>query len=217
MSQNTAPTLSTSTWSEVNMPAYKPIIPGERFGKWTVIASHTSDEKKCECRCDCGVVRLVFPATLRDGRSQSCGCSKPGHSVKHTKAFAAWRNMIGRCTKPHWGFWKDYGGRGITVDEKWLKFENFFADMGDPSPELSLERLDNSKGYTKSNCVWANNKVQSRNRRANKKITFQGETYCVAEWAEKIGIPKSTLRKRLSEGWTIEQALTASRKKNQYA
>lgn len=172
MRVNTSAALSLSTWLEVNMPVYKPIIPGERFGKWIVLASHSGDEKKCECRCDCGVIRLILPGTLRADRSHSCGCSKPKHSVKHTRAFAAWRNMIYRCSNPNNKFWKDYGGRGITVCESWLNsFEVFLEDMGDPPIGLTLDRLDNDAGYSKGNCAWRTPKEQTNNRRVSKRNT----------------------------------------------
>jgi hypothetical protein len=118
--------------------------------------------------------------------------------------------MIQRCTNPNSEKFPSYGGRGITVCDRWLKFENFLADMGEPPPGKQIERIDNSKGYEPGNCKWATRFEQARNKRNNRLVTYQGETFCVAEWAEKKGLKIPTLWTRLFKwNWEIERALNA--------
>jgi hypothetical protein len=118
--------------------------------------------------------------------------------------------MLQRCTNPNHPEYKNYGGRGIKVCDRWLESfeENFLADMGlRPSPKLTLDRIDNNKGYSKSNCRWATPKEQARNRRPNRVIPFNGEMLCVAAVAEHVGIKADTLRMRLNNGWPLACAL----------
>jgi hypothetical protein len=103
----------------------------------------------------------------------------------------------------------DYGGRGIVVCDRWRNsFENFLADMGLCPDGLMLDRIDNERNYEPGNCRWTDYKHQQRNRRSNTKLTFNGETLCIVEWAEKLGISQYTISMRLQRGWTTEKALT---------
>ena len=100
------------------------------------------------------------------------------------------------------------GARGISVCERWHRFENFLADMGEPKPGQSLERIDNHGNYEPGNCKWATRSEQGRNKRNNRLVTYQGETLCVAEWAERRGLKYLTLYMRLfASGWDVERAL----------
>lgn len=117
--------------------------------------------------------------------------------------------MKGRCRNPNKAQWMDYGGRGIKVCARWERFENFLADMGEPKPRMTLERIDNDGDYEPDNCRWATRKEQVRNRRVTKLIRHDGETKPLAEWAEDIGITYGTLETRLRRGWSVERALTA--------
>lgn len=115
--------------------------------------------------------------------------------------------MRARCNNPKHRRYPDYGGRGIGVDPRWDRFENFFADMG-PRPEgMTLERIDNDKGYTPGNCRWATRAEQATNKRNNRVLTYQGETMCTADWARKLGVNVQLLRNRLHRGWPIERVL----------
>lgn len=123
--------------------------------------------------------------------------------------------MIDRCTNPKSSSWQNYGARGIHVHQDWLTgrsgmtgLETFAQDMGECPEGHSIERQDNSKGYSPENCVWASKTVQSRNRRSLRYVTYAGETKSVGEWAEETGIPYFTLIRRLDRGWTPERALT---------
>lgn len=122
----------------------------------------------------------------------------------------AWYAMRERCNTENHPAFKNYGGRGITICERWGHIDNFIEDMF-PTwlSGLTIERVDNNKGYSPENCVWAGRKEQANNRRSNKAITFNGVTLTVAQWAQRMGIRKNTLVNRLGiRGWPIERALT---------
>jgi len=135
--------------------------------------------------------------------------TKHGHNTKNgtTATYLSWRGMIQRCTDPNFKQYKDYGGRGITVCQRWENFTNFLEDMGERPSRLTLDRIKNDKGYCKSNCRWATRKQQARNRQNNRLITYNGKAQCVAAWAEETGIHKGTILRRLKLGWSTEKAL----------
>ncbi len=116
--------------------------------------------------------------------------------------------MKKRCLLQTHDSYKNYGGRGITVCERWMKFENFYKDMGDPPERMTLERKNNNKGYSKRNCKWATMKEQSNNTRNNIRITFKNETHTATEWSEKVNLSIQLLLWRLRHGWSIEKTLT---------
>lgn len=121
---------------------------------------------------------------------------------------AIWRGMLSRCRNPKSKDFPRYGGRGITVCDRWLQFVNFLADMGERPAGMSLERLDGAEGYSPENCTWATPTQQARNRRGNVCITHDGRTATVAEWAERTGLERKTLEYRIRVGWPAERALT---------
>lgn len=122
-----------------------------------------------------------------------------------------WRGMIARCENPKKTCFERYGGRGISVHPRWRhSFEAFLEDVGPrPTPAHSLERIDNDRGYEPGNVTWATIKEQSRNKRTNRRVTFQGKTACLAEWAEVTGLSIGRLHKRLAAGWSVERTLTS--------
>ncbi len=169
-------------------------IQGRRFGRWTVLALIPKDEwrkskAEWECRCDCGVTKRVIGQNLVRGLTESCGClrsellseRKAGnlHNLRHGHAFSgyttseyrAWAKMKDRCLNPDSRSFADYGGRGITVCDRWIDgFENFLDDMGPkPGPRLSIDRIDNDGNYEPGNCRWATQSQQNANRRPRKK------------------------------------------------
>lgn len=121
-----------------------------------------------------------------------------------------WKGMIRRCTDPTCKGYKNYGGRGITVCDRWLSYENFIADMGKrPSARHSIERRNNSKGYDPDNCYWATRAEQNRNTRRSRFFEFNGKRQCMQDWAAELGITASLLWSRLHVlGWPLERALT---------
>lgn len=120
--------------------------------------------------------------------------------------------MIRRCTNPKCADYPDYGGRGISVCERWLGKEglaNFLKDMGPhPGTGYSLDRVDSNGPYSPDNCRWATAKAQARNTRRTRLLTHNGETMCVSAWAERYGIPPYKITQRLKRGWTAERAIT---------
>lgn len=130
------------------------------------------------------------------------------HGMARTLIYATWRAMRARCANPKNGSFADYGARGITVCERWQKFENFLADMGMPGPGMTLERKDNSLGYSPENCVWAPRSVQNRNTRRNLFITYQGRTQILTDWTRELDLPLVCIWKRLNSGWSVDRAFT---------
>jgi hypothetical protein len=128
---------------------------------------------------------------------------------KQTPTYVSYRNMLARCHNPKNKRFKDYGGRGITVCARWRQsWPNFVADMGEkPGRDYQIDRIDNSQGYSPSNCRWATRSEQQRNMRSNHLLTAFGQTLCLSEWAERLGIRRGTLHTRLRRGWASEAAL----------
>jgi len=129
--------------------------------------------------------------------------------------YRIWTSMMARCFNSGNSAYHDYGARGITVCERWLKFENFYADMGERPEGKTLDRIDNDKSYSPNNCRWASVKEQSRNKRSNVWISFNGKRQVMTDWARETGIPPATLKYRLDSGWSIEKALTTKGRKKE--
>lgn len=134
------------------------------------------------------------------------------NSLGEYKMYTAWANMKHRCYNKKNSKYKYYGGRGITVCEEWLKFSNFMNDMGESYElNLTLDRIDNSKGYTKSNCRWATMKEQENNRTNNHRFMFNGMYLTLTEWSAILGINRSTLAQRYyCYKWTIDKTLSTN-------
>ena len=189
---------------------------GNVFGKWTVIeyaGLGSGRRHHWRCRCVCGRESLVPSNNLKHGRSKSClhcrrGRSGAEHRTGHP-AYNVWSSMIDRCNNPSAPSFNIYGGRGISVCERWRKsFDVFLSDMGErPSLAHSIDRIDNDGNYEPSNCRWATPKEQSRNRRNNRVITIDGFSASVAEWAERVGIRRETIYARLNSGMCPEDAV----------
>jgi hypothetical protein len=129
--------------------------------------------------------------------------------MSHTPTWVKWRGMRARCLNPRTPGYAHYGGRGITVCERWDDFAAFRTDMGDSPPGMTLDRIDTNGNYEPGNCRWATPTTQTRNRRSTRMLTHRGETRPFAEWAEMHGIRQDTLDMRLRRGWDVERALTA--------
>lgn len=199
------------------MTGKRPDLTGKKFGRLTVVGLIIHNERPYwNCLCDCGAYKPNRTKILMTGKVVSCGCLRAElvgnrsrkHGLTSTRAHKAWCGMMDRCYNIHGKYYENYGGRGITVCERWGKFENFFADMGQPPDGLSLDRIDNNLGYEPKNCRWSTAKEQSRNRRYNRVISFNGESGCIGYWSERLGFKRGALLARIRAGWSIENALT---------
>lgn len=132
------------------------------------------------------------------------------HGLAKTAEYKIWNGIVARCHNQNLACFSRYGGRGITICDEWRNdFSAFLRDMGPrPSKFHSIDRRNNSQGYCKDNCYWATATEQSRNTRRNRRITAFGETKTMAEWSHQFGIPQSTLRRRLTNGWRADDAIS---------
>lgn len=151
--------------------------------------------------CDCGIEKEVDRQAVLKGRTRSCGClerearftSSKTHGMSRTRTYETWLAMIKRCSRTDDAAYPQYGGRGITVCERWLTFENFLADMGERPPGTSIERTNNDGPYSPDNCCWATRAQQARNTARTIRITVDGETLCLTDWAARAKRKYSTL------------------------
>ena len=132
------------------------------------------------------------------------------HGLCYHPLYGRWRGMVQRCTDPNYKAYKHYGGRGIKVCERWREFPNFLADMGMPKRGESLDRIDPNGHYEPGNCRWVSQKEQMRNTRHNWRVTFNGKTQCLQDWAKELGLCAETLKYRLEAKWPMEQAMTST-------
>ncbi len=192
---------------------------GSRFGRWTVVGParvrrRAGGAPYILCRCDCGTERLVAEPTLRNGKSKSCGCRRHDNGTHHMTGKAlynSWSNMIQRCTNPKHPSYPRYGGRGVTVCDEWRHDGAAFvawALANGFKPGMSIERIDNDRGYSPDNCRWATRGEQQRNRHNNHWLTFRGETKCITDWAVEMGTTLATILHRIRRWGSVERALT---------
>lgn len=206
-------------------------ITGQRYGRLVVIGRAKGKDARnayWECICDCGNRAVVSSSHLTHGDTASCGCWRKdsiakqftthgeSRGSKRSKEYRIWLAMRERCCCASNAAYKDYGGRGIAICDDWLNsFEKFLLDMGRAPKGHSIERKDNSKGYSKENCVWATPKQQNNNRRDNIHIAHNGESLTITTWAERSGINRETIYQRIKKlGWTIGRALTTPVRRN---
>lgn len=186
---------------------------GDVVGRWTLLYPGRLQDKTRKkiwlCRCECLCIREVLEGNLLTGKTVSCGCWRL-EMISERPEYTVWRDMLARCLNPKDPGYHRYGGRGITVTLRWQhSFQAFYEAMGPrPSPDHSIERIDNDRGYESGNCRWATQVEQARNRRTNHILTFQGRALPLVAWAEETGIPDDTLLHRLKKEWSVEQALT---------
>lgn len=199
-------------------------LTGQKFNRLTILGFAGQNKAKQSlwyCCCECKKLVKVAASDLKTGHTTSCGCflieratvanTTHGHNKKGgpSQTYRVWQNMLNRCQNPKTPRFKDYGNRGITVCKRWQSFENFLSDMGERPKGLTLERIENDKGYYLENCRWATRTEQANNTRANVFLTFNGKTQTIAQWAEEKGIKYETLRRRIVKlGWSIEKAIT---------
>ena len=197
---------------------------GDKFNRLTIIEEAGYNKRNrplWKCKCSCGVVKIILGNALQTGNTKSCGClsleSKTKHGMFNSVEYTTWKDMVKRCNKPSCSIYEYYGGRGITVCTQWLKFENFFKDMGIKPEGLTLERIDNDKGYYKGNCCWASMLEQSKNKRIlkNNKTGVTGVFW--EKRRKKYSVSLSVNYKSYFIGYfkTIEEATTARKQAEQ--
>lgn len=181
-------------------------------------------KKRWLCRCECLAIKEICPSELRNNRTVSCGCfhkdwlsstkrkhGESGEGPNPSPEYKAWNTMKHRCYNPRDISFHNYGGRGIEVCKEWREsFEVFLRDVGrKPSPEHSLDRIENDHGYEPGNVRWATREEQNRNKRNTKLLNWSGEYKTLTEWASVVGMRQSVLWKRIYRGgWSLERALT---------
>ena len=197
-------------------------LVGKKYGRLTVIEFDSQNHRgksMWKCQCECGNTRVVLGTRLTGGHTKSCGCYNVAavkdrvtiHGMSNTRLYNIWQGMLKRCNYKKATSYKHYGAKGIKVCEEWQNFESFrdWAVSHGYSDNLTLDRIDNGGNYNPENSRWVDIKTQERNTSRNHFITFRGETHCMAEWSEKLGINYRTLQHRIcTYGWSIERALT---------
>ncbi|WP_423140756.1 hypothetical protein ACOYW6_07750 [Parablastomonas sp. CN1-191] len=185
-------------------------LSGQKFGDWVVLArSPTNYRRHAQwlCRCSCGVEKIVLGNNLRRNISTSCGHASRtagGLSLKYLAEYQIWSKMLAR-----------YGERGKHealdgwVCERWRSFENFVKDMGHrPFKSARLNRIDMAGPYSPDNCRWIDARLISRSQRSVRELEHDGLRLSIGQWSEKLGVPERRISGRLSQGWSVERALT---------
>lgn len=199
----------------------------KKYGRLTVISTYINSQqrrqRKVICKCECGAVKEFYFSHVKRGKSKSCGCLArelnsariKTHGLAGSSIYNIHQGMMARCYNVSAPGYKFYGARGIRVDNRWHKFENFFADMGHPPKGHSLERIDNNGKYSRDNCIWASPMDQANNTRRNINLTYNGTTQSVAKWSRQTGIKSATIYYRYHAGKPISDVLSLNNLKDQ--
>lgn len=196
---------------------------GRRFGRLTTmrVVEHKG-RNHVLCRCDCGAERPYTKFDLEAGKVLSCGCliAEKAHESKNlahghaaprnggrTSTYIIWTNMLQRCENTNDGGYARYGGRGIKVCERWHRFENFLADMGERPSGLTIDRIDNDGDYTPENCRWASPREQANNKRSCRILEHAGLRMTMVMWARHLGLDYDSLRGRIYRGASFARAI----------
>lgn len=195
-------------------------LKGNVFGRWTVLRRSGSDSQKHPkpmwlCRCECGKVARVIASSLVSGKSKSCGCGRIDSITKHEccdrDEYSIWSCIKQRCTNRNCSGFSSYGGKGITMCDRWLNsFKNFFADMGvRPSKKHSIDRFPKKEGnYEPGNCRWATTSEQAANKRNVILYTHNGQTMHLNDWAKHLGVCRSRIAYRIQRGLDFSEAIS---------
>jgi hypothetical protein len=204
---------------------------GDEYGKLIVIAIGKSDRHGltivCECRCGhakCKKITVKRASNVVKGLTKTCGAKATledhgcaSKSSPHHNAYRSWEHMIDRCYNEDHPHYRHYGGRGISVCQRWRdSFLAFLADMGDRPDGMTLERIETDLNYDPRNCKWATYQEQNRNKTNGTKVEFRGKTKSVTEWSETTGIPRHVIFARLNLAWSIDRALTSPVRKRRW-
>lgn len=196
-------------------------LTGRRFGRLVVIERYGYKGKAItwRCKCDCGGEKIVVGYSLRSGNTQSCGCihreqlveRNTTHGICGQRLYNIWGLMVQRCYNSKTPNYHCYGGKGVGMCDEWrYDFKSFYnwAIAHGYKDNLTIDRTDNSKGYSPDNCRWITMKEQANNRSTNRWIEFNGERHTLSEWSDILCINADTLASRIRRGWSIEKTLT---------
>lgn len=198
---------------------------GKKFGRWTLLKRVPHKRRPHYlCLCDCGTRRVVCFRILLTGESKSCGCYRieatarrnTKHGMYYSREYRIWTGMNSRCINCKEPTYSRYGGRGITVCDRWSRnnpngFQNFLRDMGKcPSNNHSIDRIDNDGDYEKSNCRWATSKIQSWNKRCNVTYTYKGKICTLQQISKDLGVSYKSLYDRLRKrNYDLEKTVSS--------
>lgn len=212
-------------------------ISGHKFGRWVVIKRNGfmyGNYPAWLCRCECGTEKTVAAYSLIKGKSTSCGCKRKETSVERLyrhgdakgdgstceRLYRIWQNMKDRCYNEKNKYYNDYGARGITVCDEWIRDYTNFKSWAEENGydknlnwvECSIDRIDNSKGYSPDNCRWVSAKVQANNRRNNVYYSYNGEEHTLRQWSGILGFDYELVKGRIWSGWSFEKAISTRAK-----
>lgn len=202
-------------------------LTGKVFGRWTVINETNERDKNgniiWRCKCTCGNEKNVSGQNLRNKSSMSCGCYNRDVITKENpkykrKLYSVYHSIKERCNNKNDKAYKNYGGRGIKISEKWSTYEDFekWALQNGYANGLWLDRIDNDGDYSPENCRFCTPKEQQNNKRTNINITINGETKTIQQWADSMGIKRATIERRLELGWSDKDLLKPVDKKRSH-
>lgn len=185
-------------------------LAGQKYGRWLVIEKGDLDSRGNVlwlCRCECGTERFVRGSEIYLGNSTSCGCTRRRHGMTGSRTWKSWDAMKQRCLNPNSPDYPRYGAMGIKVCDRWLKIDEFLADMGERPEGKTIDRIDNSGNYEPGNCRWATASEQQFNKRSNLKLEYQGQIRSIVDLSNESGVPLKVLRWRLEHDWDLPRAL----------
>jgi hypothetical protein len=197
------------------MPRIKDIA-GNTYGRLTVIRlDHVDQHARWLCRCECGAECVVRSNALKSGKTTSCGCYvrqiHTKHSMCNSPEYKSWVAMKCRCSNKNSKNYMHYGGRGISICDRWVdSFENFYTDMGERPEGTSLDRGDVNGDYTPENCRWATSREQVTNRNKSLRFMFRGAIRPLIEIAEMADVKYRTLYDKIKSGLDIEVCVAAA-------
>ena len=203
----------------------KAILPGDKFGRITVLATGQKGKYKyyavCQCECGSPIKPIRFDG-LKAGIVVSCGCFHKERTTTHGKTghihHNRWLSIIDRCDNPQSTAYHNYGGRGISICERWRDFNAFLEDI--PPGYFAgahIDRIDNDGDYEPGNVRWVTPLSNHNNRRVTKRFEFAGENLTLHEWSLRTGVNPKLLWDRLKNGWSIERTLTTPKLSHQEA
>lgn len=195
---------------------------GQEIGNCTLIeeVSNRGWRRFAKFRCECGNEFVANIYDVKSGHTTSCGCGSHRFSLKrkadihiYKSEYGAWCSIKGRCYNPKNEAYKNYGGRGIKVCQRWLdSFDAFLEDMGPkPSKYHSIERIEVNGDYEPNNCCWATIAEQAKNKRNTRWLTGNGETLHLSEWSRRLGVSNGAILKRINSGMPMDQVLSKER------